>query len=37
LPRGNHFVTVVEGSENLRALGEKALWEGGQDIAFDRV
>jgi hypothetical protein len=34
---GNHFLTVVEGSENLRALGEKTLWEGAQDIVFDRA
>ena len=24
---GNHFLTVVEGRENLRALGELTLWE----------
>jgi hypothetical protein len=34
---GNHFLTVVEGNENLRALGEKTLWEGAQDIVFDRA
>jgi hypothetical protein len=33
---GNHFLTVVEGNANLRALGEMALWEGAQDIVFDR-
>jgi len=31
---GNHFLTVVEGSENLAALGRKALWEGAQEIEF---
>ena len=31
---GNHFLTVVEGQENLRALGEMALWDGAQDVAF---
>jgi hypothetical protein len=31
---GNHFATVVEGSENLRELGRRLLWEGAQDIAF---
>jgi hypothetical protein len=31
---GNHFLTIVEGRENLRALGVKCLWEGAQDIAF---
>ena len=34
---GNHFLTVVEGNENLRALGEKTLWDGAQDIIFDRA
>ena len=33
---GNHFLTVVEGNENLRALGELTLWEGAQDIVFAR-
>lgn len=31
---GNHFATIVEGNENLKALGEKFLWEGAQDIEF---
>jgi hypothetical protein len=31
---GNHFLTVVEGNENLRALGEMCLWEGAQDVVF---
>ena len=29
---GNHFATVVEGHENLRALGARLLWEGAQRI-----
>ena len=32
---GNHFLTIVEGTENLRALGERTLWEGAQDILFE--
>lgn len=32
---GNHFLTIVEGKEQLRALGRKVLWEGAQDIAFE--
>jgi hypothetical protein len=31
---GNHFATVVEGGENLRALGVLTLWEGAQAISF---
>ena len=34
---GNHFLTITEGAENLRPLGEKVLWEGVQDILFDRA
>jgi hypothetical protein len=30
---GNHFATVVEGSERLRELGVKCLWEGAQQIS----
>ena len=32
---GNHFLTVVEGREQLRALGELTLWQGAQDILFE--
>jgi hypothetical protein len=31
---GNHFATIVEGTEHLHELGTKFLWEGAQDIAF---
>jgi hypothetical protein len=31
---GNHFLTVVEGNENLAALGKMVLWQGAQDIEF---
>ena len=31
---GNHFLTIVEGQENLPALGRLTLWSGAQDIVF---
>jgi uncharacterized protein DUF3830 len=33
---GNHFLTVTQGRERLRDLGERCLWDGAQDIVFDR-
>jgi hypothetical protein len=32
---GNHFLTIVEGAENLRQRGQDALWRGAQDILFE--
>lgn len=32
---GNHFLTVVEGAEQLEALGELVLRRGAQDITFE--
>jgi hypothetical protein len=34
---GNHFLTIVEGREQLRELGRKVLWEGAQDVVFEAV
>jgi len=34
---GNHFLTLVEGNDQLAALGEKVLWEGAQDILFEEI
>jgi hypothetical protein len=34
---GNHFLTVVEGRDQLRALGEKVLWQGAQEVLFERA
>ena len=31
---GNHFLTIVEGQENLAALGKLTLWQGAQHIAI---
>jgi hypothetical protein len=31
---GNHFLTIVEGNENLAELGRLTLWEGAQTIQF---
>jgi hypothetical protein len=31
---GNHFATIVEGSERLQELGERVLWQGAQPISF---
>jgi hypothetical protein len=34
---GNHFLTIVEGNENLPAIGKMCLWEGAQDIVFEHA
>ncbi len=34
---GNHFLTITKGRENLVALGKLCLWEGAQDILFERL
>jgi hypothetical protein len=34
---GNHFLTVVGGNEQLKELGRLVLWEGAQDIVFERL
>jgi hypothetical protein len=34
---GNHFATLVEGAENLAALGRLTLWEGAQQIRFRAI
>lgn len=31
----NHFLTIVDGRENLAALGKLVLWEGAQPISFE--
>ena len=34
---GNHFLTVTEGREQLRELGRMVLWDGAQDVRFERA
>jgi len=34
---GNHFLTLTKGREKLRELGRRVLWEGAQDVVFERV
>ena len=34
---GNHFLTITEGREHLRELGQIVLWEGAQAIVFERT
>jgi hypothetical protein len=34
---GNHFLTIVEGREHLRPLGELVLWEGAKEIVFEAI
>ena len=32
---GNHFLTIIEGNEQLKEMGRLVLWEGAQDILFE--
>ena len=32
---GNHFLTLVDGREQLSDLGQLVLWQGAQDIVFE--
>jgi hypothetical protein len=34
---GNHFLTIVEGKEQLRDLCVRTLWDGAQPIRFEAV
>ena len=34
---GNHFLTVVEGREQLAEMGRTIVWEGAQDIVFEAI
>lgn len=32
---GNHFLTIVEGKEQLKEVGRRIVWEGAQPIVFE--
>jgi hypothetical protein len=34
---GNHFLTIVEGHEQLAGLGRLLLYDGAQDIVFEQI
>lgn len=34
---GNHFLTIIEGLEHLPELGKQCLWQGAQDIVFEKT
>lgn len=34
---GNHFLTIVEGLDQLPELGRKVLWEGAQDLLIESI
>lgn len=34
---GNHFLTIVDGLEQLPTLGKRALWDGAQDVLIERA
>jgi hypothetical protein len=34
---GNHFLSVVEGRDQLAAMGRMVLWQGAQDIVFEAI
>lgn len=34
---GNHFLTIIEGQEQLPQMGKMILWEGAQDIVFEAI
>ncbi|MGN8153108.1 DUF3830 family protein [Agrobacterium sp. 22094] len=34
---GNHFITITSNLENLPVLGSQTLWEGAQQIRFERT
>ena len=33
---GNHFMTLLDARERLRAIGQRVLWHGAVDVCFER-
>lgn len=33
---GNHFLTIIDGGGQLAAVGRRVLWDGAQDVVFER-
>ena len=33
----NHFLTIIEGQEQLPEMGRMCLWQGAQDIVFEAI
>ncbi|MGI8476558.1 MAG: DUF3830 family protein [Thermomicrobiales bacterium] len=34
---GNHFLTIVEGKDQLREVGRRVVWNGAQEIVFEQA
>ena len=34
---GNHFLTIIEGQEQLAEVGRQVVWEGAREIVFEQV
>lgn len=34
---GNHFMTIVTGQERLEELGKRTLWQGAQEVLFEKA
>lgn len=34
---GNHYLSIEGGREQLRELGRRVLWEGAQEVVFERM
>lgn len=34
---GNHFLTIIDGLDNLSELGRTVLWEGAQDLLIEKI